>query len=103
MPRLHQLVRPHDQLQRVVQVELSRWSRSEQPSHSSTAQHPVLDLVRVRPDQIPEASASGDLADPVDVFDVVEGLDVGGESAMEAEDIIWVRAGVLLTRAESGR
>jgi hypothetical protein len=75
---LHQLMRPHDQLEPVVVIELSHWSVSEEPSDSPTAHHPALDFIRVRPDQISETSAGGDLTYPIDIVDFFDCVDIRG-------------------------
>ena len=63
--------------------------RSEQkPSPSRTLLEPHCRIVRVAPEQVRAGSVLRDLLDAGEFADVVEGFDVGGESAVEAEDLV---------------
>lgn len=73
---LYQLMRPGDQRQAVVLVELVHHSRPEQPSHSAVVLRPPLDLLRIRPHQVSEWPLCWDLLQTVNLADLVQGVDI---------------------------
>jgi hypothetical protein len=84
---LHQLVGAGNQLQSVYVAEVVRHSRSEHPSRTSCVYRPVLDVLGVRPHQVAERPFVGDLDLAVDGAHLVDGLDLGAESAVHAEHL----------------
>lgn len=89
--RLHQLMRSDDQPQPVMMVELISRTTPEQPAHSSAAHHPPLDLIWIRPDQIPETPRRRDLCYSIDVVNFIQSVDLRRETSMETEDVICDR------------
>lgn len=100
---LHQLVRTHDRLQPVMLQELAGHPPAEQPAHSSAPQHPPLDLLGVRPHEVPESSRGGYFAHSVDVLNLFDCVEVGREASVKAEVGILLSGGLPSTMAARGR
>jgi hypothetical protein len=94
---------PSDQTQPVVVVELVHDLGAEEPAHSTMVLRPSFDFLGVRPHEIAEGSLGGYFLEPIDFSDLIEGVDIGGESSMNAEDVILVTTMVLSTSAANGR
>ena len=62
----------------------------EDPTCTTGVDGPVLDVLRVGPHQVAERTLVGDLDLTVDGADLVDGLDLGAESSMNAEDFAWI-------------
>ena len=83
----HQLMGPTDQLNVVVLVEFLRHVRAEQVAGPARTDAPsVAGVLRVRPQEITHRAVVRHFLFPVDHADLVEGLDGGGEAAVDAED-----------------
>lgn len=87
---LHQLMGPCYQLKSVYVAEVVGYFRAEYPSCSSGIDGPIFNILWVRPHQITERSLVRDLYSSVDGSDLVDGFDLGTESAMNAEYFAWV-------------
>mmetsp|Transcript_21496 Transcript_21496/g.43067 ORF Transcript_21496/g.43067 Transcript_21496/m.43067 type:complete len:391 (-) Transcript_21496:60-1232(-) len=87
LPLHHQLVRPADQLQAVHPAELVRHGAPEHVARPPRGDLPgVRDVLRVAPHEVAEGALVRDLLLAVDGAHLVEGADVGGEAAVDAED-----------------
>jgi hypothetical protein len=75
------------QLQSVDVTEVICHFGAEHPASTTGVDCPVLDVLRVRPHQIAEGSLMGNLNFAVDGSHLVNGLDLGTESAMHAEHL----------------
>lgn len=85
---LHQLVGPRDQVQPVDVAEVVGDLRPEHPAGSPGVDGPVLDVFGIRPHQVAEGALVRDLNLPIDGTDLVDGLDLGAEAAVDAEDLV---------------
>mmetsp|Transcript_5081 Transcript_5081/g.16373 ORF Transcript_5081/g.16373 Transcript_5081/m.16373 type:complete len:211 (-) Transcript_5081:549-1181(-) len=83
---LDELVRPRNQVEPVESVEVLCRLLAKQPAGAPGADRPVLDVLRVRPDEVAKSALVGDLLHPVDRPDLVQQLHVGRQAAVDAED-----------------
>ena len=88
VPLHHELVRPGDERQVVCVVELLGDVLAEGEPGASGADTPSAAVVRVGPEEVAHGSLVGHLLDPVELPDLVDGLDHGREAAVEAEDLV---------------
>lgn len=89
VPVLHHLVRPAHQVQVVFLQELGHAVRAERVRHAAVVLAPPLDvLVRVGPEEVAEEARVGHVGRPGHLFDLVEGLELGGEPPVHAEDLL---------------
>jgi len=86
-PLLHQLVGPAHQVQPVDAVELRRHPRPKQPARAPRGDRPCVDVLRVGPDQVAKGALMRDLAHPLDGADLVQGAQVGGQAAVDAQNL----------------
>lgn len=84
---LHQLMRPGDEFQSVYMAEVIGHFGSEHPPGSSGIYCPVFDIFWVGPHQVAEGSFVWDFYFPIDGAHLIDGLDFGAESSMDAEDL----------------
>eukprot|EP00588_Corethron_pennatum_P027371 CAMPEP_0194313388 /NCGR_PEP_ID=MMETSP0171-20130528/10259_1 /TAXON_ID=218684 /ORGANISM="Corethron pennatum, Strain L29A3" /LENGTH=282 /DNA_ID=CAMNT_0039068311 /DNA_START=547 /DNA_END=1395 /DNA_ORIENTATION=- len=82
----HQLVRPPHQRQPVGVVELLAHVLSEGVAAAAGRDAPAAVVVRVRPKEVTHGSFGGRFLDPVELANLVQGGDGGGETPVEAED-----------------
>jgi len=85
----HKLMGTSDQAQAVNVIELGGDFRAEQPSSSSRADRPGVDVIRVGPHQVAVGAFMRDLLSPLDETDLVKGLDIGGKTTVNAEDLAF--------------
>lgn len=86
---LHDLVRPADEVQVVPRQELGDGVRAEGVRDAPVVLAPPLDvLVRVRPEQIAQQAGVGHVRGARDVLDLVQSLELGGEPAVHAQDLL---------------
>lgn len=78
---------PCNQVQAIDMAEITGHFGAEYPSCSSGVDCPVLDVFGVGPHEITERTLVRDLNSPVDGSDLVDGLDLWGEAAVDAQDL----------------
>lgn len=61
---------------------------AERVTRTTGTYAPAAAVVRVAPEQVAHGSLVGDFLDAVQGADVVEGVDGGGEAAVETEDLV---------------
>ena len=76
-----------DQVDVVDVVEFGRDFGSEQPSSSSRRHSPSLNVLRVGPHEVAEWSFVGNFHSSVDKSHLIDGLDLWGESSVDAENL----------------
>lgn len=76
-----------DEFDVVDVVELGGDLLSEEPAGAAGRHGPGLDLLGVTPHEVAEGPLVGDLHSALDEADLVDGLDVGGEPSVDAEDL----------------
>ena len=84
---LDELVRPGDEFESVDMAEVIGNFGSEYPAGSSGVDCPVFDIFWIRPHQVAEGSFMRNLDLPIDGPHLIDGLDFGAESTMDAEDL----------------
>lgn len=62
-------------------------SRAEDPACSSSVDGPIFDIFRVAPHQIAEGTFMRHLNSSVDGSDLIDSLDLGAETTMNAENL----------------
>ena len=77
MPRLHQLMRPYHPTQPIMLQKINRRPTTEYPTHSTTAQHPSIDLVRIGPHQISKTTRCWYLTYPINIIYIVDCVNIG--------------------------
>lgn len=87
IPFLHELMGPSDQLQPIDMAKVIGDLRSEDPASSSCVDGPIFDILGVRPHQIAEWPLVRDLDLAVDGPNLIDGLDLRRQPAMNAEDL----------------
>mmetsp|Transcript_24322 Transcript_24322/g.77061 ORF Transcript_24322/g.77061 Transcript_24322/m.77061 type:complete len:332 (+) Transcript_24322:206-1201(+) len=85
VPFHHQLVRARDQVDRVGRAELGDHVAAEQVARASRRQPPPVDVLRVGPHQVAHRPLVGWLLDAVEVLDLVDGVEGGGEAPVHAQ------------------
>lgn len=100
VPVLRPVVALHDELmctcdegQAVVVVERLGNVLAERVSGTTGGDAPAATVVGVGPQEITHGTLVRDLLDPVESPDVVEGVDAGGKTAVEAEDLVVDESG----------
>lgn len=78
-----------NQIDIVDVIEFGSDLGSEEPSGTSWRHGPGLDVLWVGPHEIAEGTLVRDLHASVDESDLVDGLDLRGESSMDAEDFAF--------------
>mmetsp|Transcript_2693 Transcript_2693/g.4548 ORF Transcript_2693/g.4548 Transcript_2693/m.4548 type:complete len:300 (-) Transcript_2693:74-973(-) len=81
-----QLMGSGDQVDVVDVVEFLSDLRAKEPACASGGHGPGLDVLRVGPHEVAEGTFVGDLHSAVDESDLVDGLDLGGEATVDAEN-----------------
>lgn len=76
-----------NQAEIIDSVELLGDLGSEEPSSASGTHGPSLDVLRVRPHEIAEGSLVGDLLASLDSSDLIDGLNIRGETSMDTEHL----------------
>lgn len=76
-----------DQIDIVDVIEFGSDLGSEEPASASRRHGPGLNVLRVGPHQVAEGALVGDLHSSVDESDLVDGLDLWGQSAMDTEHL----------------
>lgn len=84
-------------------VELVDYLSPEEPSDAAVVLGPALDVLWIGPHQIPKSALSGYFLLAVELAYLIEGVYVGRESSVYAEDGVCVLVCVLSTTAERGR
>lgn len=69
-------------------VEGFRDVLTERVAGTTRRDAPATPVVRVRPQQVAHRTLVGDLLDSVERPNVIEGINAGGETAVEAEDLV---------------
>lgn len=77
---------PGHELQVVDVIELGGDLGAEQPAGASRADRPRVNILGVRPHQIAEGALVGHLHPALNQTNLVEGLDLWAETAMDAEN-----------------
>lgn len=86
---LAQLVSAQDVRHAIDLEELAHDLRAEGVPGPARRQRELVALgVRVRPDQVGHGALVGDLAEAVDDLDLVDGVDGGRQTAVDAEDLV---------------
>ena len=85
----NELMGARNQIQAVDVVELGSDLGAEEPASPARRDGPCVDVIGVRPHQIAVSTFVRDLLSPLDKAHLVEGLDVGGETAVHAEDLAF--------------
>lgn len=88
IPFHHQLMRPRYQRKPVVVVERLRDVLPKRVAGATRRYAPAAAVVGVGPEQIAHGAFVGDFLYAVQSADVVEGVDAGGEAAVETEDLV---------------
>jgi len=70
----------------VSMIELFGDVLAERVTSTSGGYTPTASVVRVRPEEIADRAFMRYFLNSVELFDLVESIDTGGETAMEAED-----------------
>ena len=70
----------------VLPVEVADDVGAEEEARAARGQAPAFDLVRVGPEEVAHGAFMGDFLLAVDEADLVDGVDEGGEAAVDAED-----------------
>jgi hypothetical protein len=83
-----QLMRPRHQCQPIVVIERFRDILSKRVPSSSRRYAPAAPIIRIAPQKIAHRSFVGDFLDSVERSDVVERVDGGAQTAVEAEDLV---------------
>jgi len=89
----NQLVSAGNQRQAVVVVECLRNILSERVPRTSRRYAPTTPVIWVRPEKITHGAFMGHLLYSVESSDVVEGVDAGGQTPVEAEDLVVDQGG----------
>jgi hypothetical protein len=82
-----QLMGTGDQAQAVDVVKLGSDLGAEQPSSASGGDRPRVDIIGVGPHQVAVGAFMGDFLSPLDEADLIEGLNVGRKTTVDAEDL----------------
>ena len=77
--------------------------RPEDPAGTAGVDGPIFDVLRVRPHEVAERTFVGDLDPAVNRADLVDRLDFGTKSAVDAEDLAWIKKNVPSMTAPMGR
>jgi len=86
---LDDLVRPADEVDVVLLVEALHDLLSEGEGHAPVVLAPALHvLVGVRPEQVAEQARVGHVRGPHDPLDLLQGVQLGGEAAVHAQDLL---------------
>ena len=88
VPLHDELMRPGDEVEAVDVGELLGDVLAEGVAGPARRYAPAASVVGVGPDQVAHGSLVGDLLDAVEIPGMVEGVDGGAESAVEAEDAV---------------
>lgn len=67
-------------------IELLRDVLAEGVTSTSGGDTPTASVIRVGPEEITDRTFMRHFLNSVELFDLVEGIDTGGETTMEAED-----------------
>jgi hypothetical protein len=78
-----------DHLEVVSVVELLGDILAEGVAGATRVHSPAGTIIRVRPQQVAHGSFVRDFLEPFEGSDIVESLNAGGESAVEAEKLIF--------------
>ena len=81
----YQLVSSGHQSEAVGVVECLRDVLSEGVSRPPGRDSPSTSVIRVRPQEVTHGSLVRNLLEPVQSSDVIQGVDTGGKTAMQAE------------------
>lgn len=87
VPFLHKLMCPDDEVDFVEEIELIDHFVSEYPPSSSGIASPRFYVLGIRPHEISQWSFVRYFLFPVEQSHLIDGGQVGGESAVEAEDV----------------
>lgn len=79
-----------NQLQSVYVAEIICHLRTEDPSGTTGIDCPIFDILRVRPHEIAERTFMGDFNLAVNGPHLVNCLDFGAESSVDAEDLACI-------------
>lgn len=85
----HQLMSSSNHLQIICVVELLSNVLPEGVASAPRVHPPSRTIIGVRPEEVAHWAFVGDFLEPFEGPDVVQGLDAGGESAMEAKELIF--------------
>lgn len=77
-----------DQLQPIQMIKFIDHFTAENPPRAARAHLPRLDIVGVAPHHVAEGPVVGDLHTTVNQADLVQGLDVGRQPAVNAQDTV---------------
>ena len=86
VPLHDQLMRPRNQGEIIVMVEVPHDVRAEEEARAAGREAPAFDFVGVGPQEVAHGAFVGDFLFAVDEPDFVDGFDEGGEAAVDAED-----------------
>jgi len=86
VPVHHKLVSPGYSDETIGMVELLRDVLAERVTCSSGGDTPAASIVGVRPEKVTDGSFMGHFLDSVQLLDLLEGVNAGGEATMEAEN-----------------
>mmetsp|Transcript_3559 Transcript_3559/g.6806 ORF Transcript_3559/g.6806 Transcript_3559/m.6806 type:complete len:278 (+) Transcript_3559:505-1338(+) len=81
----HQLMRARDQLDCVCRVELRNHVAAEEVAGAARAEAPAVNILRVGPHEVAHRPLVRRLLQPVEVLDLVDGVERGREAAVHAE------------------
>jgi hypothetical protein len=93
-----QLMRPRNQRQAVVMVEGLRDILAERVAGAAGRYPPPAAVVGVGPEEVAHRALVRDLLHTVDGPDVVQGIDRGGQTAVQTEDLVNLGQNPSLTR-----
>mmetsp|Transcript_123539 Transcript_123539/g.360766 ORF Transcript_123539/g.360766 Transcript_123539/m.360766 type:complete len:214 (-) Transcript_123539:283-924(-) len=84
----HKLVCPRNELQAIGMVELLRDVLAEGVAGTAGRDAPAAAVIRIRPKKVAHWSFMWHLLDPVQLADVVQGVERGGDAAVHADDLV---------------
>lgn len=93
VPVHDELVGPADQREGVPFVELLRHVLSKGKAGAAGRNAPPAAIVGVGPEQVAHGALVGDLLDAVELADVIEGINAGGEAAVQTENGVFDEGG----------
>ena len=75
-----------DEIEPVYLAELVGYLGAKEPASSTWRNRPRVNILRIRPDQVAEGTLARNLLVSLDQAYLVEGLDLGREAAVHAQD-----------------
>jgi len=89
----HELMSSSDSSKAVRVVELLRDVLAEGVAGATGGDAPATAIIGVRPEEIADGALVGHFLDAVELSDLVQGVDRGGETTVETEDLLFDDSG----------